>query len=118
MYEAGKTQNPPIAIATASALLSLAWSAHRGGGRNQAILYASAAIFTLAVVPFTLLIMAGTNQKLDDQATRGGDGSGAVKAGSAEEGIDFLLARWRNLNAMRSLLPFVGGVLGTVAALM
>ncbi|KAK9319770.1 DUF1772-domain-containing protein [Lipomyces orientalis] len=111
-FDAGKSQNPPIAVATATSFLYLAWSLR---GRNGVALYFTAAILTVGVVPFTLIAMNHTNNSLIAMAEQKKDASGSVKPN--EEPVEVLLKEWRFLNGIRSLLPLLGGVTALVAAL-
>lgn len=118
MYEAGKTQNPPIAAATASAFTYVAWSAHRSpalfasaayGGFGM---YVAAAVLTLSIVPYTAATMSHTNNTLLGLA----DSKGDLLTSHAE--VEGLLGRWTTLNWVRSLLPLAGGFAGIAAALL
>ncbi|KAF3406331.1 Noranthrone monooxygenase [Talaromyces pinophilus] len=118
MYEAGKTQNPPIAIATASAFAYVAWSVRRNptlfvsaayGGFGM---YTAAAVLTLSIVPYTLAAMRNTNDALLKLA----DSKEDLLASRAE--VEALLDRWTTLNWIRSLLPLAGGLAGIAAALL
>ncbi|PYI35345.1 DUF1772-domain-containing protein [Aspergillus indologenus CBS 114.80] len=116
-YEKGKTQNPPIAAATASAFLYLAWSVRAGGplfrsaAYNRAGLYTAAAVLTLGIVPYTILTMRPTNNALIALAQSLKDLTAADETRSRD-----LLAKWTLLNGIRGLLPLAGAMLGMVAA--
>jgi len=114
IYETGKSQNPPIALATSFAYLYLAWSASRVGGKNQMLLYSFAAASTIAIVPFTLLIMQPTIRRLSWKAE---SPANAPLDRSDEDEIDKLLVKWSNLNQARGLLPLMGTVFALAAAL-
>ncbi|KIX07457.1 uncharacterized protein Z518_02110 [Rhinocladiella mackenziei CBS 650.93] len=118
IYEAGKSQNPPIAAATAAAFIYLAWSVRRIAPRSQIPLYyGSAAVLTLGIVPFTLMVMSPTNNRLIQHSeTMSMEGSAAPSRARDDE-IDQLIAKWNTLNGVRSLLPLAGGILGLVASL-
>lgn len=118
MYEAGKTQNPPVAAITASSFAYVAWSARqspsifasaRYGGAG---IYAVAAVLTLSIVPYTIATMSGTNDKLLGLA-----GSKADLSISRAE-VENLLSQWTQLNWVRSLLPLAGSFVGIAAALL
>lgn len=118
MYEAGKTQNPPIAAATASAFTYVAWSVRRNptlfvsaayGGFGM---YTVAAVLTLSIVPYTIAAMKNTNNALLELA----DSKGDLLTSRAE--VERLLDRWITLNWIRSLLPLAGGLAGIAAALL
>ncbi|GKZ33040.1 hypothetical protein AbraIFM66950_002759 [Aspergillus brasiliensis] len=116
MYEAGKTQNPPIAAATATAFLYLAWSVKSGSplfrqtAYNCVGLFSAAAIVTLSIVPYTLVAMSGTNNALLKLA-----GSKQELSHQDIEEINDRLQQWRTLNFVRSLLPLAGTMVGMAA---
>ncbi|KAL4957066.1 hypothetical protein BDW69DRAFT_157112 [Aspergillus filifer] len=118
MYNAGKAQNPPIALLTASAFAYLAWTAHSGTSaaldvlspRNATWLYAAAAAATVGIVPWTLATMRGVNSALAGVA----EGVGANGEKKGDEVYE-LLGRWRVLNGIRGVLPLVGAMLGFLA---
>ncbi|RHZ48587.1 DUF1772 domain-containing protein [Aspergillus thermomutatus] len=116
IYTCGKTQNPPIAAATAAVFFYLAWSVREGTAlslltaRNSGLLYGVAGVLTGGIIPFTLACMMGTNRSLE------------AKVGSKDEiegtrtDVETLLRRWGVLNAVRGALPLVGAVVGVLAA--
>ncbi|CRG86375.1 hypothetical protein PISL3812_03381 [Talaromyces islandicus] len=114
LYQRGKSQNPPIAAATASAFLYLAWSVRSGAPLsrvarpNASILYGLAALLAVGIVPYTLTAMSSTNNAL------------LAKAGSKstdDTDTKSLLQKWASLNAGRSVLPLAAGLVGIFAAL-
>ncbi|KAH6667369.1 hypothetical protein B0J14DRAFT_704472 [Halenospora varia] len=114
IYEAGKATNPPVAAAVTSSFAYLAWSS-RGGAhlpKNCSQLYGLAALLTIGIVPYTLMFMLGTNNKLSAKAKRQ---SGAVSVPAYDDAFAKLIDRWSTLNLCRSLLPLFGGVVGLVA---
>lgn len=118
IYELGKTQNPPIAAVTSAAFFYLAWSARCIAPQSRIPLcYGSAAILTLGIAPFTLLVMSTTNNKLIHHSEFAPKKSHSPSIDTSDEEIDRLLARWTSLNAFRSLLPLIGGLLGLAASL-
>ncbi|KAJ6012660.1 hypothetical protein N7522_003015 [Penicillium canescens] len=118
MFEAGKTQNPPIAAVTSSAFLYLAWCVRAGSPMvvgavpRHSALYCSAAALTLGIVPYTIIAMGKTNGKLLEKSEL--DPRVTEKAGAE---IDELVRSWISLNGFRSLLPLAGGFFGILAAL-
>ena len=113
IYEAGKSQNPPVAASSSAAFLYLAWAVRQRSTNPQLPLYyGTAAALTLAIVPFTLLIMAPTNNKLIQHSTRELDDT---KSDDVE--IDQLMSQWSTMNAFRSLLPLTGGLMALVVSL-
>lgn len=113
IYDAGKSQNPPVAATTAAAFLYLAWSVHPGSPTtyNLAGLYTAAAVLTVSIVPYTILTMRPTNNALIKLAKSRGELTSTEVAQSND-----LLGRWVVLNGIRSLLPLLGGVVATTAA--
>ncbi|KAL4770016.1 hypothetical protein BDW60DRAFT_218354 [Aspergillus nidulans var. acristatus] len=87
IYETGKHQNPPVAAITAASFVL-----SRPAPYIRAGFYASAALLTLGIVPFTLVAMSSTNNAL--------------------------IADWVVLNRVRSLLPLLGSLTGIAVALL
>ncbi|KAL3429253.1 hypothetical protein BDV09DRAFT_203143 [Aspergillus tetrazonus] len=118
LYARGKAQNPPIAAATAAAFAYLAWSVHSGRSAalqvlapaNASYLYSAAAALTVGIVPWTLFAMTKTNDALHERAKE----VFVVTEKTADE-VKELLAKWKVLNAIRGLLPLVGGLVGFLA---
>lgn len=126
LYDKGATQNPPIAIGIASLLSYLAWNSDstvRFGLASPRQLYIASIALTVAIVPWTLVIMKGTNGALHAKARKAGLGS-APKKGVDEwtvkddEEVVGLLGSWTTLNGLRSVLPMLGFATGAVAALL
>ncbi|KIX94734.1 uncharacterized protein Z520_09424 [Fonsecaea multimorphosa CBS 102226] len=118
IYDSGKSQNPPIAAITAAAYLYLAWSAHRVAPLGQLPLcYGSAAMLTLGIVPFTLIAMSSTNNKLIQHSNAVPKSPSTPLQQPSDEEVDSLIAQWTTLNLIRSLLPLAGSILGAVAML-
>lgn len=116
MFENGKSQNPPIAAGVTSAFLYLAWSSRLGAplfkktpvGRTA--LFSAAAVLTVGIVPFTIVAMSSTNNKLLEK-------SKSTKTSPDAETVD-LLQHWTTLNQIRGFLPLIGGLCGIVASLL
>lgn len=83
-------------------------------------LYGLAALCTVGIAPFTLLAMAQTNEQLIERSEgRGGSGEGKKGVDEDEdEEVKRLLESWTRRNAVRSLLPLVGGAAAVIAALV
>ncbi|PYH46313.1 DUF1772 domain-containing protein [Aspergillus saccharolyticus JOP 1030-1] len=125
IYESGKAQNPPIAAATATAFVYLAWTVSRAVEPPQllqrlsnststvspAAWYAAAAGLVLSIVPFTAVVMQGTNAAL----IRLSESPAELTAQEEMESRE-LLKRWGWLNGARSILPLAGGLVGIAAA--
>ena len=114
MYDNGKAQNPPIAVAVAASFLYLAWSERSGAplfeqtAYSRSGLFSAAAVLTLGMIPYTLLVMTGTNDAL------------LGKAKSAPEISDTetssLIEKWTTLNAVRGCLPLAAAAVGLMAS--
>ncbi|OAP64277.1 hypothetical protein AYL99_00249 [Fonsecaea erecta] len=119
LYDTGKAQNPPIATVTAAAYLYLAWSARRIAPLGQLPLYyGSAAVLTLGIVPFTLIAMHSTNNRLMQHSEQAASKSVSTPLQPAsDDEVDGLIAKWIILNGVRSLFPLAGGILGIIAIL-
>ncbi|RAH67383.1 DUF1772 domain-containing protein [Aspergillus aculeatinus CBS 121060] len=123
---ASTAQTAPVAAGTAAAFIYLAWTVARAVEPPQLLQflssssssryaspgrwYAAAAVLTVGVVPYSAVVMRGT----DWQILRVVEGEGE---GGAEK-TSGLLKRWAVLNAVRSLLPLVGGLCGFAAAVI
>ncbi|KAL4885448.1 hypothetical protein BJY04DRAFT_134518 [Aspergillus karnatakaensis] len=116
MYEAGKAQNPPIAILTATAFGYLAWSVHKSiaigalAPKNAVALYSAAAALTVGIVPWTLAVMVPTNKKLIGRA----ESVWVEDEGSVTE-VKGLIGKWTVLNTLRGVFPLLGAVVGVLA---
>lgn len=117
IFETGKTQNPPVAAISAAAFLYLAWSVRPGAQLFRAssprchLLYSTAAVLTVSIVPFTIAVMSKTNNALLAKAA--GERPGSSEATSSE--VQTLIEKWITLNGIRSLLPLAGGLVGMLA---
>ena len=105
LYILGKTITPPIALLSVGSYL-WAW-AHTGQ-----VAYAVAGALTIAIVPWTLIVMRKTNAAIAAYARprETNDDNDRVNA-------ERLLHRWTMMNFARALFPLVGGVVGLAAAL-
>ncbi|OJK00162.1 hypothetical protein ASPACDRAFT_118139 [Aspergillus aculeatus ATCC 16872] len=132
---ASTTQNAPVAAGTAAAFVYLAWTVARAVEPPQLLQflsssssssyaspgrwYAAAAVLTVGVVPFTGVVMRGTDCELMRLVGEGeGTAAAEEKAEEEAERTSGLLKRWAVLNAVRSLLPLVGGLCGFAAAVI
>jgi hypothetical protein len=123
LYDLGKTQNPPIAGVTAASFSYLAWSVRSGTSlrllapRNAMQLYAAAAVFTLGIVPYTLITMNPTNNKLIEKAGKVDVNSKGLDGTGDDKEVGELLKKWQVLNGIRGVIPLLGVVAGFVAVL-
>jgi hypothetical protein len=101
----GKVAMPIVAVISLS---SFAYAAYGRSQRGQEWKrYATAGALTLAIVPFTFIFMAGTNQALMQVAS-----GGAAAAVVNDDSVRALFTKWAGMNVVRSLLPLSGAVLG------
>ncbi|KAI4721819.1 hypothetical protein E4T48_01909 [Aureobasidium sp. EXF-10727] len=116
-FRRGASQNPPIALGGAISLGFLAWSLRNlrtttAVGVRHSPLFVLAAVSTIAIVPFTLVFMKNTNNKLLEYAARAKKDELSV---TETEDVDALLRRWTLLNSVRGLLPLAGAVAACIA---
>ncbi|PYI28937.1 DUF1772-domain-containing protein [Aspergillus indologenus CBS 114.80] len=115
IYTYGAQRAPLIALSTASTFLYLAWSVRESTplslitARHSSKVYGLAAGLTLGIVPFTRLAMKKTNDRLSQWATVQTEAEWTPEADAEVEG---LLWKWTWLNAARSVLPLLGGLVG------
>lgn len=114
--EAGVALNPPVAAASTFLFGYLAWSVRTGTSmslllsKNSTRLYSLAAVLTIGIVPYTISVMSTTNNRLLAMADQGsGSGDAGEPAKIKDNEVVELLTRWKYLNAIRSLLPLIGG---------
>jgi noranthrone monooxygenase len=81
--------------------------------QSQDWLYWGAAALEVGIIPWTLLFMAKTNNGLFEVVNADSKTSTAQDA----KGLISLLNKWSNLNTIRSMFPFAGGILALVASL-
>ncbi|PWY85954.1 hypothetical protein BO70DRAFT_378649 [Aspergillus heteromorphus CBS 117.55] len=132
LYETGKRRVPPLALLTASTFLYLAWRVRHNtpvealASKHSMAVYVGSALLTLGIVPWTAVVMGGTNGELMAWAERGGDGVREEKGKGVEkddkeeeeERVRGLLARWGWLNAGRAVWPLLGGVVSLMGGLV
>jgi Domain of unknown function (DUF1772) len=99
----GVRVGPPFALAATIVHVFNAYVNHNSSGTAK--YSAAAAISTIAIVPFTILLLAPTNKELfkREKAARGT--STGVESSSVE-----LVKKWGRLNLTRSFLPAVGAL--------
>lgn len=110
LYIYGRQYLPVLCIATCglygSAILSRKKKKNRGDKPSSSRRYAFALVSTIAMVPFTWLAMAPTNDILFRLETMSGN---ATVEGSVVRG---LAVKWAWLHVVRSIFPLVGAFLG------
>ncbi|KAJ6443067.1 integral membrane protein, Mpv17/PMP22 family [Purpureocillium lavendulum] len=107
LYARGANIMPKVGAVVAVTYAYVAYDVRRAGGKWQ--LFAAAAASVVGIVPFTLLAMADTNDKLHKLAKDGGAGTDP----EAKRLLDY----WGVLNFVRGLLPLTGTILGIKAYL-
>jgi hypothetical protein len=103
LFVRGFAWMPKLAVTVG---LSYAWAAYDTANRRGKWQgFIAGAALTAAIVPYTLVFMWSTNNALTNLAT------GAATASSTEH-VAGLIRRWSQLNAVRSMLPLAGSVMG------
>ncbi|KAJ5604484.1 hypothetical protein N7510_009638 [Penicillium lagena] len=116
LYDNGSSQNPQISALIACTLFYCAWSVREGGAlfrpaqTSLAGLYVAAGLLVLAFTPWTLGVMACTNNELKKMALS--------KSEASDEETIGLLNTWTMLNGIRGIFPLVGGFVGLTAAFL
>ncbi len=111
IFTTGATIGPPLAIISFLNLGYVAYTKRNEGIRSQGInsnpaewkAYAFCGLVTLAVVPFTLLFINGTNSILLAESA-----SDAGKKSTADDQVRELVMKWGRFNALRSFFPVIG----------
>lgn len=87
--------------------------------RSQPLILA--ATLAISIIPYTIIVMGGTNRKLMEKAESMrslGSSEGLVEIGEDEdEKTKVLVDRWSTYNAGRSLLSLTGALTGVWAIL-
>ncbi|UNI23660.1 hypothetical protein JDV02_009467 [Purpureocillium takamizusanense] len=107
LFARGAALMPKAGATVALAYAYVAYDVRCAGGQWQ--LFAAAAASVMGIVPFTLLVMADTNDKLHKLHKDGTSGS--------EHHAKELLDRWGTMNFVRGLMPLAGSILGFKAYL-
>ena len=124
MYLRGKSLAPPVAIVSSASFSYLAiklYNAPLSVNHPRGELYTLAAVMTVSILPYTLLVMKNVNAKLlakaeemesldaKDKVTE----VGLPQGETAKELLDW----WGVLNLGRAVFPLLGAVLGIWASL-
>lgn len=104
LYTLGRAFSPPLALISAGSFGWVWFHADQGA-------YAVAAGLVISIIPWTLIMMKGTNNSIASFAGHQDGEEGEAAA------IKKLLDRWAALNFIRALFPLAGGVVGLVTAL-
>ncbi|RAL12376.1 anthrone oxygenase tpcL [Aspergillus homomorphus CBS 101889] len=102
LYDVGHKMMPGLAVTTCF-FYGIAAAGQRASARS-ALPQLVAGLTTIAIVPFTWLVMTPTNDALFQLQAD----AGAARLGEVRQ----LLVRWGWLHAMRSCFPLMGAVLG------
>ncbi|KAL6237515.1 hypothetical protein BDW75DRAFT_249002 [Aspergillus navahoensis] len=110
IYLNGHIKGPIICLST-TALYGMAAVTKYSAGEDWAV-FAAAGAVTISMVPFTLTVMAPTNNALFRL-------EGDVKKGYTPvwSEAERLVRRWNRFNATRAFCPLVGAVLGLLGVL-
>ena len=116
VFERGKILNPSISALSALSYAFLSYRLYGTLNHPKAEMYALSALFTLAIMPYTVIGMLPTNKKLKKklEEMKGLDiGEKATEIGLAKgESAKELLDWWATLNFGRGIFPLVGALLG------
>ena len=111
LYHYGHQIMPALAIGT---LLLYAYACtQQRVAKRPWVLFALAGATTISIVPFTWIVMVPTNNELFRREAVGKADPRVLDLSAAKE----LVVKWTWLHAVRSLLPLVGAVLGTLGIL-
>ena len=118
MFDQGKLAAPPIAMLSSAAFGYLAYRWAKTLNQTKGELYGLAAISTLSIIPYTLVLMRGVNGKLvrksDDLKKMSVHEIIGIEDAN-EESAKQLIDWWGMLNLGRGLLPLVGTIVGSWA---
>ena len=117
MYNQGKTRIGPLALIPSLTYLYLAYNEHAAAfpAQGKAKAYAVAGALAAGIMPYTLLIMKSTNDKLMAKAAEMKtlkETDEVVEVGLGAETAHSLLDIWALLNIGRASLPAAAGLLG------
>ena len=112
LYHYGHIEMPALCVG-ATGLFGYIAQSMRYAQREQWSMFAIAGVTTIAMVPFTWIFMAPTNNALFRMETTPSEVDASVDLSEVQE----LVVRWAWLHATRSLFPMIGGVLGLIGVL-
>lgn len=122
-FEQGKASMPIGALFSSGTFAFLAWDAYR---RTASVLpaqwkqYLASALLAIGIVPYTVLFLRATNEKLlkrEEETRSFGPADTIVEVGLGGESAHQLVDRWASLNLGRALMLVVSTALGTWSAL-
>lgn len=114
MYESGHGSVPAGTVIAATSFLALAYDS-RAIGSNAWKGYVTVAALAVGIVPYTILLMLGTNKVLLEGADQAETAEEKVEAKAAS--MKQLLDQWATLNLGRSLMLASAAVTATWTAL-
>lgn len=120
-YNQGKKAAPLLSLIATSSFGFLSYKLVKTLNQAKGEVYALAALATISIVPYTLLVMATTNGTLLNKAAqadaqqKNAESNISEKEFENEESAKELIARWSLLNFGRGVLPLVGTSLGLYA---
>lgn len=114
MFAAGHDTVPDGTVVAATSLLYLAYDC-RAAGSPAWRGYATAAALALGIIPYTLVVMMGTNKVLLDEAEVAEVAAEKVETKAAS--VKQLLDQWATMNLGRSVLLASAAVTATWTAL-
>ena len=125
MYDAGKAAGRPAGALAALAFFYLSYKSHTTSvsafvDNRKAWGYLTAGLLSIGIVPYTLVVIMPTNNKLFkkvDETRTLGKGDEVVEVGLGEETAHILVDWWGVLNLGRGVMLAASGVLGTWLAL-
>lgn len=106
LYHLGHKTLPLTYIAGGLAHFWLSW---HGRGNRALRFEAIAGAITLAIVPFSIIVIEPTDRKI--LSIKGRDDESVIEEVGGATNLDALACRWRNLNAIRSTMPVIGAVI-------
>ncbi|ELR04378.1 hypothetical protein VC83_06587 [Pseudogymnoascus destructans] len=113
MFAAGHDTVPAGTVVAVTSLLYLAYDS-RAAGSPAWRGYATAAALALGIIPYTLIVMMGTNKVLLDEAVAE---VAAEKVETKAASVKQLLDQWATMNLGRSVLMASAAVTATWTAL-
>lgn len=106
MYESGRDTNPPLAVASALCSFAAAYTHYHPQAAYRSYMFVAAGVATLAIAPWTWLVMVPTNNELyaEMQAAEPAGERGDKRSAK----VTGLLETWRTMNWARAALPLIG----------
>ena len=112
LYHYGHIYMPAVCIATCG-LYGYTAISKSASNRKQWRNYTVAGATTIAMVPFTWVVMAPTNKDLFRLEALATASTSVAELSVVQE----LVARWARLHVVRSIFPLVGAILGFTGVL-